>query len=114
MPRSQRHQQQIQFRNSQDQRNPVASVAPTLTGTTTNGSTLTGNVGTWTHTGPGAVTLTRQYLREWLPIPGANNATYVLTAADVGSRMRLQVVALGGAVNGSRTVTTSAATAVVT
>ncbi|MDO9398989.1 MAG: hypothetical protein Q7T71_20780, partial [Herbiconiux sp.] len=56
--------------------------APTINGTMITGSTLAATAGTW---GPGAVTVTFQWNRDGVAIPGATGATYALTAADAGS-----------------------------
>jgi hypothetical protein len=68
---------------------PHPGTLPTFTGTATNGSTLTGTNGTFT--GMPTITITRQWYRltatGTVAISGANGATYVLTAADVGSKI---------------------------
>ena len=60
---------------------------PTATGTFAVGSTLTANPGTW-DTG---VTLSYQWLSDGGPISGANGATYVPVAADIGHAIGLSV-----------------------
>lgn len=80
---------------------------PTISGTTTVGSTLTANTGTWT-TG---TTLSYQWLRAGAPISGATAKTYPLVAADQGAAIS---VAVTGKLSGYPDVTkTSAATAPV-
>lgn len=76
---------------------PTNRSAPTISGTTREGQTLTAGNGSWTGTGP----ITYGY--EWqrcdeagascTAISGATGATYTLTSADVGKRIRVQVTA---------------------
>lgn len=88
--RSQRHLREIQGRDSLDGA-PRPNALPTKSGTATNGQTLTGTNGTFT--GMGTITITRQWYRDNDPIVGATNATYVLTAADVGKKIRFANIA---------------------
>lgn len=66
---------------------------PTVSGTATMGSTLTGSFGAW---GPSPVTLKYQWQRMFgttvTNIAGATGTSYRLTAADVGARVRATVV----------------------
>lgn len=57
----------------------TAAPVPTITGNTTVGSVLTVNPGTWA---PAPVTLTYQWFRNSVAIPGATATTYTLTTAD--------------------------------
>lgn len=83
----------------------ISGSTPTITGTTTVGSTLTASTGTWT-TG---TTLSYQWLRAGAPIAGATAKTYPLVAADRGTAIS---VAVTGRLSGYPDVTkTSAATA---
>jgi hypothetical protein len=72
-------------------------------GTDQEGTTLTADPGGWA----GATGLAYQWLRcdasgnNCVPIPGATGRTYVVTAADIGHRLRVAVTATGPA--GSRT-----------
>ncbi len=87
---------------------------PSISGTTTDGETLTADEGTWTGTP------TISYTYQWrlcdaagdncADVPGATDATYDLTPADIGSRLRVVVTGTnaGGAVDA-----TSPASAVV-
>jgi hypothetical protein len=87
---------------------PQNTVAPTVTGTNTEGQTLVGSDGTWA----GAATIAFTY--AWsrcdatgaacVPIAGATAKTYVLTTADVDKTVRLAVTAKNTL--GSRTETT--------
>lgn len=65
---------------------PPYSYLPQITGTMTVGSTLTAvappNELRWT-------VITYQWLRDSAPVPGATNATYKLTAADIGKTIGL-------------------------
>lgn len=70
---------------------PANTVAPSITGTTVQGSTLTAADGTWT--GTPAPTLTRQWKRNGVNISGATATTYVLTASDVGATITVTVTA---------------------
>jgi surface antigen len=60
----------------------------TVTGTARHSHLLTVNPGTYT---PTDATVTYQWLRDGVPIPGANQPTHRLSAADVGSRVTAQV-----------------------
>lgn len=61
---------------------PVNSVAPAITGTATEGETLSLSTGTWSNT-PDAYA--RIWKRDGVVISGATGATYVLTEDDVGA-----------------------------
>jgi parallel beta-helix repeat protein len=91
---------------------PVNVTVPAITGATRTGSVLTASTGTWS---PGG-SLTFSWLRcrpsggSCVTVPGATGASYRLGSADVGSRMRVAVVAQNQV---SSTAVTSAATGVV-
>lgn len=85
---------------------PVCSVAPAITGTTTQGQTLTCSNGTWTK----SPSFTRQWHRSGVPIIGATGNTRVLSADDVGATMTCTVKATNA---GVAAVRTSAATAAI-
>lgn len=68
---------------------PANTVAPAVTGTATNGSTLTTTNGTWTNT----PTFTRKWLRDGVFIATQTGTTYVLVAADVGHKISVEVTA---------------------
>jgi dipeptidyl aminopeptidase/acylaminoacyl peptidase len=86
------------FHGEPDWRIGLANTAlPTISGTATQGSTLTATQGTWTS--PSTIT----YAYEWrrcdtsgascTAIAGATGASYTLTPADVGSTIRVAVTA---------------------
>jgi len=78
---------------------PVNTVAPTVSGTATQGQTLTTTNGTWTGATP---TFTYQWFRATTVISGATATSYVLQAADVGSTIHCKVTATNA--GGSSTV----------
>ena len=67
------------------------SPKPRVTGAKKVGSTLTARYGTWSP----KPTLTTQWLRSGKPIAGATGGTYVVTSADLGSKIRVKVTASG-------------------
>lgn len=87
---------------------PVNVVVPVVTGTTTEGQTLTGTDGTWANS---PTAYARQWLRDGVVIAGATNSTYVLTFSDVGHTLTFRVVA--GNTAGDGVAASSLATAVV-
>lgn len=87
---------------------PVNTVLPAISGTATEGQTLTRSLGTWTGLGP--ITYATQWRRGGVDIPGATGATYVLTAADVGATITARVTATNA---GGSAIATSAATGTV-
>ena len=86
---------------------PVNSSVPTISGTTTVGSTLTANAGTWT----GANPITFKYFWEICgadgnnchDISGATNQTYQLGPNDPGNTVRVRVGASNSDGSGSAT-----------
>ena len=91
---------------------PVNSALPTISGTTQVGATLTSTNGTWANS-PTSFTYIWQRCTgaTCVAIPLATNPTYMLTATDVGSTIRLVVTALNSA---GSTSANSLQTAVVT
>ena len=75
---------------------PASIAAPTISGTTQEGQTLSGDVGSWTNA---PATYVLQWLRcaaataSCVPIEGAVATSYVLATADVGSTIELSVIA---------------------
>ena len=89
---------------------PVTVTPPTIGGTAQQGQTLTTSPGTWT--APDA-TFGYQWQRcdatgaNCADVPGATTATYAVTAADVGTTLRVAVVATNrfGTASGTSTQT---------
>ena len=84
---------------------PVNTVPPDVTGDAIVGSTLTCSTGTWTGTAP--ITYTYRWYQGATPIVGANAATYIAQAGDLGSVLSCAVTAtndLGAAVASSQGV----------
>ncbi|GAA2105963.1 hypothetical protein [Brevibacterium salitolerans] len=61
---------------------------PTISGTTTVGSTLTAKPGSW---GPNPVSLSYQWMRAGKAIKNATRSTYTLTSADAGRKLSVKV-----------------------
>lgn len=68
----------------------VATLPPTISGTGAVGTTLTANAGTWNTTG---MTLTYQWSRGGVAIPGATATTFVPTGTGLGDEMTVTVTA---------------------
>lgn len=83
---------------------PVNSVAPAVTGTATQGQTLTCSTGTWSK----SPSYTYQWLRAGIPIVGATASTRLLAAGDVGSKMSCRVTATKNDFSASRTTAETA------
>lgn len=86
---------------------PVNSVPPAITGTATEGQTLTVSNGTWSNTPD---TYAYIWRRDGVVISGAAASTYELTADDVGAVITATVKATNSGVSD---VATSAGTAAV-
>ena len=73
---------------------PVQGAAPVVSGTPRTGQSLATTPGTWT---PAGSTFTYQWQRDtgsgFADIAGATAATYALTSADAGAKVRSRVVA---------------------
>lgn len=89
------------------QKLPVNSVLPAITGTKTQGQTLTCSSGTWSK----SPTYSYQWLRNGSPIIGATASTRVLALADVGALMSCTVKATNAGV--SAVATSAQTTAIV-
>ncbi|AEI11986.1 carboxypeptidase regulatory-like domain-containing protein [Cellulomonas gilvus] len=68
----------------------TAAPSPTVAGSAVVGSTLTASVGTWA---PSPTSLSYQWLRGDVAIPGATARSYRLTAVDRGAQVRVRVTA---------------------
>lgn len=80
----------------------TATAAPSITGATTEGATLTGAPGTWSSHGL-PVDTSPQWVRcaaTCEAIAGATGWSHALTAADVGARLRLDVTARSAVATG--------------
>ncbi|MDA0178738.1 hypothetical protein OJ997_00400 [Solirubrobacter phytolaccae] len=91
---------------------PSNEVAPTVSGTTTDGQTLTVADGTWNGTPDLAYTYQwqRNVSGTWTDIAGATAKTYTLASADAGTTVRAAVKATNDLGN---TTTNTAATATI-
>jgi hypothetical protein len=86
---------------------PASTVAPAVTGSATEGSTLAATTGTWA----GATPMSFAY--QWqrcdasgngcVPLVGATLSSYQVGSADVGSTLRVQVTAANSAGSGTAT-----------
>ena len=94
---------------------PHNTGAPTISGTTRHGETLTADSGTWAGTQP--ITFALQWLRcdsggaSCARIIGATGKTYALGSADVGNTVRARVRAPNNS-TGASTVTSAASNVV--
>jgi hypothetical protein len=69
----------------------VNTIAPSVNGTFTEGQTLSADPGQWNPAG--SVTYEWQrYAGGWQDIPGATTATYLLTASDAQTEVRVMVI----------------------
>lgn len=105
---------------------PVNSVVPAITGTETQGETLTSTTGTWGLDAPfsggsnGTITYAYQWTRSndgtgtgEADISGATSSTYTLTASDVGKYIRCRVAASNNGGNDSAADTSSSFTGAI-
>jgi hypothetical protein len=67
----------------------LTTATPTISGTSTVGSTLRANPGAW---GPSPVTFRYAWLRDGVAITGATSQSYTLVRADRGKQVRVKVV----------------------
>lgn len=87
---------------------PECTVDPAITGTATEGETLTADVGTWTGREPPVTSI--EWLADDVPIEDATGETFDLTAAEVGTVVTVSVTGKNWA---GTVVAVSAATATV-
>jgi hypothetical protein len=91
---------------------PVNTVAPSISGTAQQGSTLTASNGTWSNGPTGfAYSWERCASGTCTAISGATASTYALTSADVGDTIKVAVTASN--TGGTSSPATSAATATI-
>jgi hypothetical protein len=90
---------------------PVNTVAPVVSGTATNGQTLSSTTGTWV--GSPAPSYTYQWQRAGSNIGGATSSTYLLTNSDVGSTIRCVVTATNAVAAVSANSNSTAAVAAI-
>jgi hypothetical protein len=90
---------------------PVNTVAPVVSGTATNGQTLSSTTGTWV--GSPAPSYTYQWQRGGSNIGGATSSTYLLTNSDVGSTIRCVVTATNAVAAVSANSNSTAAVAAI-
>ena len=88
---------------------PFNTAAPVISGSTTQGATLTTTTGSWTGDQP--ITYTYQWRRATSNIAGATSSSYATQPADVGQAVTCRVTATNGA--GSLVATSNALTIVV-
>ena len=80
---------------------PSNVTPPSISGMTADGQTLTASTGTWSGTTP--MTFTYQWQRcntsgtSCVAVAGATSSTYLVSAADIGSTLRVVVTATNGA-----------------
>lgn len=74
---------------------PVNTVAPSISGSTVVGQTLTADEGTWT--GDPTINFTYQWLADDVEIDGATESTYELLIGDVGAIITVEVTGTNGA-----------------
>ena len=88
---------------------PTNSAAPTITGSAAQGQTLTASTGTWANA---PTSYAYRWLRDATPISGATGSSYTLQVSDIGSQVRVGVIATNAA--GSSAEALSLQTDVVT
>ena len=81
---------------------PAGTLLPRISGTLAEGATLTVTNGTWAYI---PVSYTRQWKRDGVNIGSATNATYVLTASDLGTTITATITATNA--NGSASATSA-------
>jgi hypothetical protein len=84
---------------------PSNTAAPTISGSTTQGQTLTSSTGTWNTNDAFLGTYTYQWTRNTSNISGATSSTYSTVAGDVGNSIACKVTSTNN--RGTTTVTSS-------
>jgi hypothetical protein len=90
---------------------PLNTAAPTVSGSTTQGQTLTSTTGTWNTNDAFLGTYTYQWTRAGSNISSATSSTYSTVLADVGNAIACKVTATND--RGTTTVTSSNSISVV-
>jgi len=90
---------------------PLNTASPTVSGSTTQGQTLTSTTGTWNTNDAFLGTYTYQWTRAGSNISGATSSTYSTVLADVGNAIACKVTATND--RGTTTVTSSNSISVV-
>jgi len=90
---------------------PINTAAPTVSGSTTQGQTLTSTTGTWNTNDAFIGTYTYQWTRAGSNISGATSSTYATVVADVGNAIACKVTSTNN--RGTTTVTSSNSITVV-
>ena len=90
---------------------PLNTVAPSVSGSTTQGQTLTCSTGTWNTNDAFLGTYTYQWTRNASNISGATSSTYSTVAGDVGNSIACKVTSTNE--RGATTVTSSNSISVV-
>jgi hypothetical protein len=70
---------------------PSSTAAPVISGTTTDGATLSASTGTWSPSGTVSYQWQRNTASGWTNIAGATSSTYTLTSQDVGAQIDVVV-----------------------
>jgi hypothetical protein len=87
---------------------PTNVTPPVISGTATVGSTLSSTVGTWNYV---PTSYQRQWRRGAVNIAGATGTTHVLVAADSGTTITMQLVAVNAAGESAPIISNSIAVA---
>jgi len=90
---------------------PLNTASPTVSGSTTQGQTLSSTTGTWNNNDAFLGTYTYQWTRAGSNISGATSSTYSTVVADVGNAIACKVTSTND--RGATTVTSSNSITVV-
>jgi hypothetical protein len=90
---------------------PLNTAAPTISGSSTQGQTLTSTTGTWNTNDAFLGTYTYQWTRAGSNISGATSSTYATVVADIGNAIACKVTSTND--RGTTTVTSSNSITVV-
>jgi hypothetical protein len=84
---------------------PLNTASPTVSGSTTQGQTLTSTTGTWNTNDAFLGTYTYQWTRAGSNISGATSSTYATVVADIGNAIACKITSTND--RGTTTVTSS-------